>query len=124
MPISKAQQKAVHKYVKNNYDRVELSVKPKGKKEQMKAHAESKGETLNSFINRAIDETMERDNNEQGRVYQRPEGDYCAVVPVGNLDFNNKKMRKTKTKSGFKTEKEALDYIKTFKENASKEGGE
>ncbi len=32
--ISKAQQKAVHKYVKNNYDRVELTVKPKGKKDE------------------------------------------------------------------------------------------
>ena len=62
--ISKAQQKAVHKYVKNNYDRVELTVKPKGKKEAIKAHAEQNGETLNSFINRAIDETMERDNNQ------------------------------------------------------------
>lgn len=59
--ISKAQQKAVHKYVKNNYDRIELTVKPKGKKEELKAHAEKKGETLNSFINRAIKETMERD---------------------------------------------------------------
>ena len=38
--ISKAQQKAVHKYVKNNYDRVELTVKPKGKKEAIKVHAE------------------------------------------------------------------------------------
>ena len=60
--ISKAQQKAVHKYVKNNYDRIELTVKPKGKKEDIKAHAEQNGETLNSFINRAINETMERDN--------------------------------------------------------------
>lgn len=59
--ISKAQQKAVHKYVKNNYDRIELTIKPKGKKEDIKAHAELNGETLNSFINRAIDETMERD---------------------------------------------------------------
>jgi len=59
--ISKAQQKAVHKYVKNNYDRIELTVKPKGKKEDIKAHAEQNGETLNSFINRAIDETMQRD---------------------------------------------------------------
>lgn len=60
--ISKAQQKAVHKYVKNNYDRIELTVKPKGKKEELKAHAEKNGETLNSFINRAINEAMERDN--------------------------------------------------------------
>ncbi len=60
--ISKAQQKAVHKYVKNNYDRVELTVKPKGKKAEIKAHAEKHGESLNSFINRAIDETMKRDS--------------------------------------------------------------
>lgn len=60
--ISKAQQKAVHKYVKNNYDRIELTVKPKGKKDELKAHADKHGETLNSFINRAITETMERDN--------------------------------------------------------------
>lgn len=62
--VSKAQQKAVHKYVKNNYDRIELTVKPKGKKEKLKAHAAKNGETLNSFINRAIDETMERDKSE------------------------------------------------------------
>lgn len=60
MAITKAQQKAVHKYVKNNYDRIELTV-TKGKKDIIKAHAESKGESLNGFINRAIKETIERD---------------------------------------------------------------
>lgn len=34
---------------------------PKGKKDIIKAHAESKGESVNAFINRAIDETMERE---------------------------------------------------------------
>lgn len=63
--ISKAQQKAVHKYVKNNYDRVELTVKPKGKKDEIKAHAEKHGESLNSFINRAIDETMQKDKEQE-----------------------------------------------------------
>lgn len=61
MAITKAQQKAVHKYIKNNYDRIELTVL-KGKKETLKAHAQSKGESLNGFINRAIDETIEREN--------------------------------------------------------------
>lgn len=61
MPVSKAQQKAVHKYVKENYDRQGLTM-PKGKKEKVKAHAESRGESVNAFINRAIDETMERDD--------------------------------------------------------------
>ena len=41
-------------------DRVNLTL-PKGKKELVRAHAESRGESLNGFINRAIDETMERD---------------------------------------------------------------
>ncbi|MCM1024010.1 MAG: hypothetical protein NC395_08145 [Prevotella sp.] len=59
-PISKAQQKAVHKYVKNNYDRVNLTVY-KGYREKIRLHAEKNGETLNSFINRAIAETMERE---------------------------------------------------------------
>ena len=59
--ISKAQQRAVHEYVKRNYDRIELTVKPKGKKDQIKYHADTLGETLNAFINRAINEAMERD---------------------------------------------------------------
>jgi len=59
--VSKAQQKAVHKYIKSNYDRIELTVKPKGKKQTIKDHAASNGETLNSFINRAINETILRE---------------------------------------------------------------
>lgn len=59
--ISKAQQKAVHKYVKNNYDRMDVTV-PKGRKAEIKAHAANHSESVNAFINRAINETMERDN--------------------------------------------------------------
>ena len=46
---------------KENVDRVNLTM-PKGKKDTIKAHAEAQGESVNGFINRAIDETMERDN--------------------------------------------------------------
>ena len=60
MTVSKSQQKAVHKYVKANYDRMELTV-PKGRKDLIKAHALAQGESVNSFINRAITEAMERD---------------------------------------------------------------
>ena len=67
-PASKAQQKAVNKYMKKNYDRVNL-VMPKGRKDAIRTHAEKNGESLNSFINRAIDEAMERD--ESGKVYGR-----------------------------------------------------
>ena len=60
MPISEAQRKAVAKYNAANYDRVELRLK-KGQKDIIKAHAESRGESLNNFVSRAISETMERD---------------------------------------------------------------
>ncbi len=62
--ISKAQQKAVQKYVKNNYDRVVLTL-PKGKRDFIKEHAKNKNESMNGFINRAIDETIERDSTTQ-----------------------------------------------------------
>lgn len=65
MAVSKAQQKAVHKYVKANYDRLELTV-PQGRKDIIKAHALTMGESVNSFINRAITEAMERDTPAPG----------------------------------------------------------
>ena len=60
MPVSKANQRAVAKYVKHNYDRIELKVS-KGKKNTLQAHAAGHGESLNKFVNRAIDEAVERD---------------------------------------------------------------
>lgn len=61
MPTSKAQQKAVQKYKKEKYDCVLLTMKPKGQLDAMKAHAASRGESVNAFINRAIREAMDRD---------------------------------------------------------------
>ena len=47
---------------KQKYDRVTLML-PKGEKEVIKAHAEKyDGGSVNAFIQRAIAETMERDN--------------------------------------------------------------
>ncbi len=43
-----------------NLDRLSIAL-PKGSKEEIKAHAESKGESVNAFISRAIKETMERE---------------------------------------------------------------
>ncbi len=47
-------------WIAEKLDRINLTV-PKGKKDIIKAHAERKGESVNAFINRAIDETIERD---------------------------------------------------------------
>lgn len=63
MTVSKKQQASVTKYVKDHYDRISLTV-PQGKRDKIKAHAESQGESVNGFINRAIDEAMGRDINE------------------------------------------------------------
>lgn len=58
--MGKASTRAQNKYINKAYDRINLTV-PKGKKEIIKDHADSKGESVNSFINKAIDEKMERD---------------------------------------------------------------
>ena len=57
-------------YIKEKYDRVNLTL-PKGMKEVVKAHAEQQGESVNSFIYRAIDETMKRDRTKKTAL---PEG--------------------------------------------------
>lgn len=61
MPASKAQQRAVSKYMKENYDEIKVRME-KGQKDTIKAHAEARGESVNGFVNRAISEAMERDN--------------------------------------------------------------
>ena len=60
MATSKAQQRATNKYMRENYDRVNLTM-PKGKKAIIQAQADSKGKSLNGYINEAIDEKMERE---------------------------------------------------------------
>ena len=59
--VSKAQQKAVNKYVKNNYDRINVTF-PKGQKEIIMQAAEAAGESVNGYIKKAVDERMEREN--------------------------------------------------------------
>ncbi len=53
-------------FITKAYDRINLTV-PKGKKEMIKAHSDSTQESVNGFINRAIDETIQRDI-EQGKT--------------------------------------------------------
>lgn len=64
MAVTKAAQRAVNKYMKDNYDRINLTV-PKGEKETIQAHAASMGESANGFISRAIREAMERDKEKE-----------------------------------------------------------
>lgn len=59
MATSKAQQKAVNKYMAANYDRINLTV-PKGEKKKIKAHADITGESVNGYIYRLITEDMQK----------------------------------------------------------------
>lgn len=61
--MGKASTRAQNKYIAKAYDRINLIV-PKGKKDTVQAHAAAQGESVNGFINRAIDEAMERDGLE------------------------------------------------------------
>ncbi len=74
-------------YNKNAYDRVNL-ILPKGKKDVIHAHADSRGESVNALINRAIDELLEREGAAQ--VITDTEGDNTQGDKSGSSgDGNN-----------------------------------
>ena len=64
MAISEARRRANEKFNAKAYDEIKVRV-PKGQKEIINAHAQSRGESLNGFIKRAINETIERDGEER-----------------------------------------------------------
>ena len=57
-----SQTRAKNKYNAKAYDSLRIVVK-KGEKDIIKSHADKQGESLNGFVNRAIVETIQRDNN-------------------------------------------------------------
>ena len=57
---TEARKDSNRKWDANNLDRMSIAV-PKGMRDTIKAHAESHGESVNAFINRAISEAMTRD---------------------------------------------------------------
>jgi len=63
-PKTAKQQEAANRYLRENVDRI-VSYVPKGRKAEIRAHAEAFGESLNAFVNRAVIETIMRDK--QGR---------------------------------------------------------
>ena len=72
MPEKTAAQKRAQKAYMEKFVRVEVRMAPE-KRETIQAHATAQGESVNAFINRAIDNQMERDNAAQG-PQQGPEG--------------------------------------------------
>lgn len=60
MATTKAGQKAVNKYVKNNYDRINFTVS-KGGKDILKKYADKQGESVNAYIKKAVINRMKAD---------------------------------------------------------------
>ena len=59
---TEAQAKASAKYLSEKVEDIRIRV-PKGQKSVIKAHAEAQNESVNAFIVRAVNETIERDNS-------------------------------------------------------------
>ena len=67
MPASKANQKAVNKYIKNNYDRFTMHFK-KGEKDKYRDFAEKQGKSLNSFIIELLQEAYISSEKAKGNI--------------------------------------------------------
>lgn len=65
---SEARKTANKNWDSKNLDRISIAL-PKGGKDALKAHAGKNGESVNSFIKRAIEEVTEMDN--MHTAYQR-----------------------------------------------------
>lgn len=70
-PMSEAKKKANKKWndanMKERYDRVQL-VLPKGRKAELQAEAERRGQSVNGFINSLIDEALSPAGTDVGTV--------------------------------------------------------
>lgn len=60
VPVSKKQQACVNRYVKEKYDRINVTM-AKGRKEILRQAAEKYGLSINGYINLAIAEKLEKD---------------------------------------------------------------
>ena len=64
MSFTDAKRRANEKYLREKLEGITFRVK-KGMKEQIRNHAQARGESMNAFILRAVYETIERDQKMQ-----------------------------------------------------------
>jgi len=60
MPITESRRRANEKYLKEKVEDIRIRV-PMGRKAIIREHAKRHGESVNSFIIRAVNEAMERE---------------------------------------------------------------
>ncbi|HIQ82287.1 MAG TPA: hypothetical protein IAA52_04215 [Candidatus Pullichristensenella stercorigallinarum] len=66
MATTKAQQRAVNKYIKKNYDSLRIVV-PKGRKAEIEAYARAAGESVNGLVNALLRERLGQSEEEWKR---------------------------------------------------------
>lgn len=81
MALTTARKKANAKYEAKAYDKTLIRL-PKGRLDEIRAHIEPAGESLNGFIGRAISETMERDG---GGTASETAGRPAEAAQVGGV---------------------------------------
>lgn len=91
MAVSKAQIKATAKYEAKTYDKTLIRL-PKGRLDEIRAHIEPAGESLNGFIGRAISETMSRDDGRAvpetaGKPPESTQGSGVVSLPSETLEI-------------------------------------
>lgn len=69
---TEAKKEGNKRWDEKNLDRMSIAL-PKGKKDEIKAHAARMGESANKFISRAIEETIERDTAADQEVHESTE---------------------------------------------------
>ena len=74
-----------NRWIREKLDRIYLMV-PKGAKETIQGHAAAHSESLNGFINRAINETMENDHDEDRRKQRVAEAAKESGKPIEEVE--------------------------------------
>lgn len=67
LATTKAGQRAVNKYIKNNYDRILLTT-IKGGKETLQAVADKRGKSVNAYIKEALKAQIKADTGQDVRL--------------------------------------------------------
>lgn len=79
------------KWDKENLDRISIAL-PKGSRDRIKAHAEHQGESVNSFIKRAVSETIDRDAVSD-RAISADLAAFCAECGCTEAEFTLEAIR-------------------------------
>lgn len=106
MALTTARKKANAKYEAKAYDKTLIRL-PKGRLDEIRAHIEPAGESLNGFIGRAITEAMERDGGGAagpGAVQQEsgtaPAGRVVYRVPAADTAGRPQEAAETSARAG------------------------